>query len=306
MSRRATIGLLLIILFVSIEGCNSTDITTQQITENGRIVFYSGRNGNEDIYSMAADGSDLIRLTEDPAEDTCPAFSPDGRMIAFSSARDGNHELYLMNTDGSDLTRLTDTPGHEIQAAFSPNGQQIVYAVYTSATWADSDIFIMDVDGSHVRQLTDAGGEDARPDFTPDGRRIFFSSRRDGNYEIYFMDAGGENEKRVTDTEANELFPQVSPDGARIVYFIAQLSISTQIHIMNLDGSGDVALTQPGRVNEGAVWSPDGQFILFQSNRDGNYEIYIMDVDGANPKRLTENHAWDGWPDWAVKLKSSR
>ena len=70
----------------------------------GRIAFLSERNFNSDIYVMNADGSGLTRLTNDPAFDTDPAWSPDGSQIAFHSLRDGNLEIYVMNADGSGVT----------------------------------------------------------------------------------------------------------------------------------------------------------------------------------------------------------
>src|SRR6266508_4878063 len=80
-----------------------------------RIAFYSDRNfnlpdrdNNVDIYVMDAGGGEPARLTDHPASDAFPTWSPDGQRIAFYSDRDGNGEIYVMNADGSGLTRLTD------------------------------------------------------------------------------------------------------------------------------------------------------------------------------------------------------
>ena len=83
----------------------------------GILAFYSDRDGNLEIYTIKTDGSDLTRLTNDPAFDDSPAISPDGTQIAFLTARHDpspnfpnlKYEIYVMNIDGSDLRRLTTT-----------------------------------------------------------------------------------------------------------------------------------------------------------------------------------------------------
>ena len=67
---------------------------------------------------------------------------------------------------------------------------------------------------------------------------------------------------------------------------------------MNADGTNARQLTNLPAASENPVWSPDGSQVVFQSDRDGNFEIYVMDVDGSNPRRLTHNSAGDYWPSW--------
>ncbi|MEW5718746.1 MAG: DPP IV N-terminal domain-containing protein [Chloroflexota bacterium] len=72
-----------------------------------RILFVSDRDGNVEIYVMNADGSNQTRLTNNPARDVYPLWSPDGTRIMFVSNRDGAFEIYVMHTDGSNVIRLT-------------------------------------------------------------------------------------------------------------------------------------------------------------------------------------------------------
>ena len=74
---------------------------------SGRVAFVSNRDGNSEIYVMNADGTGLTRLTNDPAVDAYPAWSPDGNRIAFTSSRDGHYNIYVMNADGTGVTQLT-------------------------------------------------------------------------------------------------------------------------------------------------------------------------------------------------------
>ena len=92
-----------------------------------RIAFASAREGTSDIFVMNKDGSNQIRLTEDPADDAFPAWSPDGSRIAFASTRDGGSEIYVMNEDGSDQFRLTSSPGGDISPAWSPDSARITF-----------------------------------------------------------------------------------------------------------------------------------------------------------------------------------
>jgi uncharacterized protein YraI len=84
-----------------------------------KIAFKSNRDGNWEIYEINADGSGLRRLTNHPATDESPTWSPDGQRIAFYSDRDGNGEIYVMNADGSSLTRITNHPSYDT----SPEGR---------------------------------------------------------------------------------------------------------------------------------------------------------------------------------------
>ena len=83
-------------------------------------MFYSNRDGYYEIYVMNGDGSNQNRLTNNPAVDVNPAWSPDGTKIAFESNRDGNKEIYVMNADGSSLTRLTNNTADDSDPGWGP------------------------------------------------------------------------------------------------------------------------------------------------------------------------------------------
>jgi tricorn protease-like protein len=104
------------------------------------------------------------------------------------------------------------------------------------------------------------------------------------------------------------VFPVWSPDGSKIAYSRNYLSggiPQADIYICNTDGSNEVKLTSASGRDENPCWSPDGNQILFQSERDGNFEIYKMNSDGTNQERLTNEPAWDGWGSWSKKGTNS-
>ena len=167
---------------------------------DGRIAFVSDRDGNEEIYAMNADGSGVVRLTNNSANDRYPSWSPDGRRIAFESDRDGNYEIYAMNADGSGLTRLTNDSASDRRPSWSPDSRRIAFD-------RRDEIYAMNADGSGVVRLTNNSADDWDPSWSPDGRRIAFVSDRDGNGEIYAMNAAGSRVARLTNNSAEDEQP---------------------------------------------------------------------------------------------------
>jgi len=161
-----------------------------------------------EIYAMDADGSNVTRLTGDPAVDWGPAWSPDGRRIAFTSERDGNTDIYVMDADGSNVIPLTNAPSWDGGPAWSPDGRRIAFASDRDSNY---EIYVMDTDGSHVTCLTNNPSQDDNPVWSPDGSRIAFISNRDGNFEIYVMDADGSNVTNLTQNPADDGYLAWSP-----------------------------------------------------------------------------------------------
>lgn len=93
---------------------------SQDLYTNTKIAFTSFRDGNGEIYVMNPDGSEKRRLTNNPANDRSPSWSPNGKKIAFDSTRDGNRDIYVMNVDGSEQKRLTNSPANDGSPSWSP------------------------------------------------------------------------------------------------------------------------------------------------------------------------------------------
>jgi Tol biopolymer transport system component len=268
-----------------------------------RIAFASTRDGNWEIYVMDADGSNPVNLTENPAQDRAPAWSPDGTRIAFTSTRGGNYEIYVMDADGSNLVRLTNHGAWDDFPAWSPEGTRIAFMTYRDGSY---EIYVMDADGSNTLNLTDNPADDVLPAWSPDGTRIAFMTDRDGgNREFYVMDADGSNPVNLTNNPAYDSYPAWSPDGTRIAFLSNRNGVDGiygdyEIYVMDADGSNPVNLTDNSADDLSPAWSPDGTRIAFRRQlQDNNYEIYVMDADGSNPMRLTNNPAYDDWPTWS-------
>jgi len=289
----AAIGglVLVVIVVVVVLLINPITPTPSPVPYRDRIAFHSDRDGNREIYVMNTDGSGQTNLTNNPADDWGPSWSPDGRLV-FVSDRDGNREIYVMNADGSGVTRLTNNLAHDQDPSWSPDGGHIAFK---SERDGKEEIYVMNADGSGQTRLTDNPADDWGPSWSPDGRRIAFISNRAGNYEIYVMNADGSGVTRLTNNPADDLFSPWSPDGERIAFTYTE---DWEIYVMNADGSGQTRLTNNPASDWGPSWSPDGSRIAFVSYRDGNDEIYIMNADGSEQTNLTNNPAQDQWPSW--------
>ncbi|MBN2876156.1 MAG: PD40 domain-containing protein [Bacilli bacterium] len=309
--RKVLLGLIMGLLWFSLVSCSETTTssvifssTTQPIdySEPTKVVFYSGRTGNNEIFVMDLDGSNLTNLTNNDADDECPTVSPNGSTVAYVSNRTGNFELYLELIYGGTPVQLTDSGIDVTQPSWSYDGTSLLYVLdYGSKT----EIWKTNADGSDLTKLTDNSYRDERPVFSPNGQGIMFMSNREGKYRIYTMDSDGTNQSKIDliDVEASSdhfIFPQYSPDGQYIIYSLNNLTNQTAvIHRYKLDGTEDVILTEIGGRNENPSYSLDGEWIVFQSERDGNFEVYMMKSDGTGVTRLTNNSSWDGWPAFA-------
>ncbi|MCJ7509597.1 MAG: DUF5050 domain-containing protein, partial [Dehalococcoidia bacterium] len=262
----------------------------------GKIAFESETDGNEQIYSMKADGTGLKRLTTTPASDMFPRWSPNGQSIVFQSDRDGDWEVYVMAADGGNQVDLSQAPGDDFAPAWSPDGSLLAF---TKAISADNwEIYLMNADGTGQTCLTNDPHKDGTPAWSPDGSRIAFFSDRDGNWEIYVMNADGTGETRLTSNPATDGAPAWSPDGSKIAFF-SDRDGNNEIYTMNADGTGQTRLTYDPAKDGGPDWSPDGSKIAFTSDRDGNAEIYVMNADGSHQINITNNPANDIGPRWS-------
>ena len=253
------VGVFSIVALVSV----SPQALAQSESDPGRILFVSEWERNEEIHIMDADGSNIQRLTTAKTDTGSwqgqPVWAPDGRRIAFVSDRDGDLNIYVMDADGSNIRRLTHTPDGEQMPSWSPDGKQIVF-VLNPTTGGNEGLYVVNADGTNVRRLAHYEYVYVnRPVWSPDGGKIAFSSG------VQF------------------------PDG----------EWESNIYVIDADGSNVQRLTQHAGSNHQANWAPDGKQIVFDSTRNGNWEIFVMDADGSNVQRLTHNDKVDARPVWS-------
>jgi hypothetical protein len=268
-----------------------------------KIAFVSNRDGNKEIYLMNPDGSSQQRITNNPAIDDDPAWSPDGTKLVFASNRDGKFNLYSMNRDGSGLTQLTGESDHDhANPAWSPDGQHIAFASNQSGNW---DIYTMDVDGSNVRQLTSETPNELAPAWSPDGKTLAFQSDHTGTPQIFVLNLEDESVSAVTD-EAGKYnqAPAWAPDDSRIAFTSDRGGNFNLYAIDPVVGVNSFeTITTSGGYHGSPTWSPDSKRVAYdwntRPNQGGNWEIYVTDALSGDEINLTNNPADDTNPTWS-------
>lgn len=263
----------------------------------GKIAFASDRGGNNDIYVMDPDGGGIVRLTDDPAEDTQPTWSPDGTRIAFVSNRDGNKEIYVVNANGGSATRLTTNLFEDFSPVWSPllTNQRILFVTHRDG---NDEVYAMNTDGTNPVNLTQNAADENDPSWAPSGTLIGFASNRDGDkFEIYRANSDGTGTPlRLTNNAFNDVSTSWPP--GRIT-FQSDRDGNDEIYTINAgDGASPIRITNSPAFDIDPDRSSDGARVVWVSNRDAadNLEIYTAAADGSNVRRLTNNPASDTEP----------
>lgn len=220
-----------------------------------------------------------VRQLTNGGENAEAYFSADGKRLIFQSTRDGRScdQQFVINTDGTGLRRVSNGRGKTTCGYFLEGDRKILYgsthAVDSACpprpdpsqgyVWGldPFDIYIANPDGSDTRRLTNFGVYTTEATLSPDGKRIVFTSLKDGDLDIYTMNVDGSDMKRLTTTPGYDGGPFFSPDGKQIVYRAWH--------------PADTALATYQRLLERRMVRPN------------RMEIYVMNADGSNQRRIT-------------------
>ncbi|HKZ85754.1 MAG TPA: hypothetical protein VJ793_19120 [Anaerolineae bacterium] len=311
---------------------DGTSQTHPAWSPDGRYLAYASDCLGDTAVSIAkADGAEVARVTWTDAPVSAIVWSPDGSTLLVQAGR----HAYLVSLDGRRPARIDVDAAETINASWSPDGGALVFAARAGSQF---DVVLVNADGSGRRLFHAAPRQETWPAWRPpkDGvaievkppslafapatrpclprDRIVFAGEQDGNVDIYVMRDGEHAPRQLTTDPAIDRAPALSPDRRRIV-FASNRNGDFDLFSMSVDpaergaSSGDDVqqLTDDPSDEDAPAVSPDGQFIAFQSNRDGTFDIYVIRADppgrgassGSGLQRVTQSEDDATRPSWS-------
>jgi TolB protein len=275
---------------------------------NGLIAF----DAEGDIWLANADGSDVRRITADPAEERGPIWSRDGSRLAFMVDRgDGRTDLVTTDAEGGDrilVAASVAVPSLQHQS-WSPDGLRLTYSAMVEG--GRNNIFVAEADGSGPVQVGDPTLTAKEPAWSPDGRSIAFHGGTSSveptdpsgpaKRGVYVMDADGSNIRLVSQVVGSGGFafsmPLWSPDGSRIVTYVGSEN-SHDIWVFDADGGEERNVSNSVGDDSWPTWAPDGERIAFD-HFETRARVALVDAEGSQPFVLEDPRITNWEPVWS-------
>jgi TolB protein len=274
---------------------------------SGRIVF----DDFEDVFVMDVDGSNLVTVASERGAEFDGELSPDGAWVVYRDSTRGintDDEIAVVRGDGSQRRILTNDPANDWGPTWSPNGATIAFNSDRDATPLGG--YQMDADGANVRRL-DIEGWFEYPSFSPDGSKLAFMGHRGSDYDIFVADVSSGAVERLTDAPGGDGWPAWSPDGSTIAFSserddctFARSDVDcwradardqhADIWLMDADGGNQRRLTP--EVSQFVAWSPEGDYLVVSG-----HALFVVRPDGTGRLELRADgidRPLGGIPDW--------
>jgi TolB protein len=266
------------------------------------LAFTSATKG---LKVFDTNSEDFVFASGEPSDDQF-SWAPDSAQITFHSLRnrDNRWEIFSVKLNGhAEPQQLTSDPARDNACAvWSPNGEYIAFASGTSqyVTLSVGDLFLMQPDGSSIEWLAGSTGKNWSEcpyfSWSPDSQQIAMSDATD----LMIVSVTNGTITLSVDDYCPIGIPAWSPNGKNVAFVsdFCKGSPDAEILVLDLATQNITQLTDNTAPDYFPVWSPDGKQIAFVSSRDGNEEIYLMQVDGSHQINLTNNPASDFYPSW--------
>jgi len=225
------------------------------------------------------------KLTDLPGEEFFPSLSPDGQSFVFASSQNDNWDIYRQAVGMRPAVNLTEgSDSFDTQPTISPDGARIAFRSSRNG----GGVFVMNIDGSNVRQITDEG---FNPTWSPDGRELALNEDNITNSEarntypsaskLWAVDVASGTRRVITTHDAVQA--DWSPHGYRLAFWGEQKGGHRDIWTVAADGKSEpVLVTDDGYIDWNPVWSADGGFLYFLSNRGGEMNLWRVSIDESN------------------------
>ena len=221
------------------------------------------------------------QVTSETGRESEPSLSPDGNFVIYAKHTDGQWDIYRQRLGGQRAFNLTDgSPDDDTQPAFSPDGELIAFRSERDG----GGIFLMGATGESVTRLTDFGYD---PAWSPDGKRLAVSAQfsphvliapTGGAAELWLVDVATGDRELLVDTQA--LQPSWSPNGHRIAFWaIDEERTNRDVWTIPTNGGQAVPVTDDPAVDWNPMWSADGRYLYFSSDRRGTMNLWRVPVE---------------------------
>jgi TolB protein len=273
--------------------------TLRPVSEHGgHIVFTCTRGEYNQLCIINADGTDLQQFSSEAgANDYYPIFSPDGKTLMFASNRNGAFDIYLMVFGQRDIFQITTNIGNIVSPDFSPDGTKVIFA--NQAGDVPSALWMVNLDGTDPHLFFAGPGAIVAVAWSPDGRTIAYAMEMNlpNQYQIFLMNVDGTASRQLTNVEGVGGSLSWSLDSQTLLIYAGPVG-GREIYRLEVATGALTPLTNGGN-NASPSYSPDGQYIVFNSLRNNNQaDLYIMNADGSNLRQLTNHPEPDWQPRW--------
>lgn len=300
------------------------DIHAAWSPDGQRILFVRSKQPNEklepgdvfgafergDIWSIDLTSGKDSKLIENAFN---PSFSPDGKTIAFDASWVGSHRIWIADAQGHNAQQISSDTSEvvaHVRPRWSPDGSQLVFQNIERTKF---NIRVIDLAQRKLTWVTNDLFNNVNPVWSRSGKFIYFSSDRGGGYNVWRIQVGGDGAaanvpQQLTTGAGLDVELAVSPDGTRLgLAILKQNADLWKLPVSPVSGKptgpAQEVITTTREDSRGS-WSPDGAMIAFNSDREGEMNLWLYSLADGSTRQLTRNAGGDFQPTWSPDGKT--
>lgn len=265
---------------------------------SGRIAYITssgqGPSRTHRLQVADADGFSPQTIATSTEPLMSPSWSPDGRRVAYVSFERKSAAIFIQTLATGQRVKVAEFPGINGAPAWSPDGSRLALTLSKDGS---PDIYVLNLNSSGLLRLTRNSAIDTEPTWSPDGSTIVFTSDRGGKPQLYRVSSNGGGEKRLTFSGSYNARASFSPDGRNIA-MVHGNGNDYRIAVMDV-ASGSINVLTSGPTDESPSFAPNGDMVLYASQRGSGGYLAAVSVDGKMQQKLVFDSNAVREPAWA-------